>query len=115
MLAAAERGRRGERYILGGHDMTYRECFDTIARVAGVKPPRFRIPNAIGKLVGRAGDFIEARGREPIVNSTQIRYAYTDKFRFASRKAADELGYTTGPLDPAIADALGWFRSNGLL
>jgi dihydroflavonol-4-reductase len=115
MLAAAHKGRRGERYILGGHDMTYRACFETIARVAGVKPPRFRIPRPIAKLFGKAGDFIEARGREPIVNSTQIRYAYTDKFRFASRKAADELGYTYGALEPAIGDALGWFRTNGLL
>ena len=41
MIAAWQRGKRGERYILGGHDMTYKQCFDTIARVAGVKPPRF--------------------------------------------------------------------------
>lgn len=114
MLAAWQKGRRGERYILGGHDMTYRACFETIARVAGVRPPRFRIPIPIAKLVGRVGDAIEARGKEPIVNSTQIRYAYTDKFRFASQKAAKELGYAYGPLEPAIADALGWFRANGM-
>jgi dihydroflavonol-4-reductase len=115
MLAAWERGRRGERYILGGHDMTYREVFERIAHVAGVKPPRFGIPLPIAKLVGRAGDFIEARGREPLVNSTQIRYAYTDKFRFASQKAATELGYSYGPLEPAIADALGWFRAHDMV
>ena len=66
-------------------------------------------------LVGRAGDFVEARGREPIVNSTQIRYAYTDRFRFASQKAANQLGYIVGPLEPAIADALGWFRARGMV
>jgi dihydroflavonol-4-reductase len=115
MLAAWQKGRRGERYILGGHDMTYRAVFEQIAEVAGVKPPRFRIPIPIAKLIGRAGDFIEARGREPIVNSTQIRYAYTDKFRFASRKAHDELGYVYGPIGLAIADALGWFRSHGMV
>jgi dihydroflavonol-4-reductase len=115
MLAAWQRGRRGERYILGGHDMTYRAVFETIARVAGVKPPRFRVPLPLAKLIGRAGDFIEARGRDPIVNSTQIRYAYTDKFRFASQKAATELRYTYGPLEPAIADALAWFRANQML
>jgi dihydroflavonol-4-reductase len=115
MIAAWQRGRRGERYILGGHDMTYRACFETIARVAGVRPPRLRVPRPVAALMGRAGDFIEARGREPLVNSTQIRYAYTDKFRFASQKAADELGYTYGPLEPAIADALAWFRATGKL
>ena len=115
MLAAWQQGRRGERYILGGHDMTYREVFERIAKVAGVRPPRLRIPLPIAKLVGRVGDAIEARGREPLVNSTQIRYAYTDKFRFASQKASKELGYAYGPLEPAIADALGWFRQHGMV
>ena len=115
MLAAWQKGRRGERYILGGHDMTYRQCFETIAKVAGVKPPRFRIPIPIARLVGRVGDAIEKRGKEPIVNSTQIRYAYTDQFRFASQKASTELGYAYGALEPAIADALGWFRANGMV
>ncbi len=115
MMAAWIRGRRGERYILAGHDMTYREVFQRIAKVAGVKPPRFAVPHAIARLVGMWGDFQERRGKDPIVNGTQIRYAYTDKFRFKSEKAAKELGYTFGPLEPAIDDALIWFRSHGLL
>ena len=66
-------------------------------------------------LLGRFGDILEARGRDAIVNSTQIEYAYTDKFRFRSTKAASELGYTYGPLEPAIRDALEWFRKNDML
>ena len=58
--------------------MTYGDLMGTIARVAGVKPPRFQIPHAVAKLVGKWGDFVERRGRDPLVNSTQIRYAYTD-------------------------------------
>ena len=46
MIGAWQKGSRGERYILAGHDMTYRAVFDEIARVAGVKPPRFGVPNA---------------------------------------------------------------------
>lgn len=110
MIAAWQRGRRGERYILAGHDMTYRDVFRRIAAVAGVAPPRFAIPYAAARLVGAWGDLVERRGKEPLVNSTQIRYAYTDKFRFKSDKAAKELGYSFGPLEPAIADALAWFR-----
>jgi dihydroflavonol-4-reductase len=115
MTAAWQRGRRGERYILGGHDMTYRACFELIARVAGVKPPRFGVPMPVARVVGRFGDFIEKRGGNPVVNSMQIRYAFTDRFRFASQKAANELGYTYGPLEPAIADALAWFREHQML
>ena len=65
--------------------------------------------------LGKWGDFVERRGKEPPLNSTRIRYAYTDKFRFKSDKAGEELGYTIGPLEPAIRDALAWFRANGKL
>jgi dihydroflavonol-4-reductase len=115
MIAAWLKGRRGERYILAGHDMTYADVFRTIAKVAGVKPPRFAVPRVLAKLVGKWGDLVEKRGKDPLVNSTQIRYAYTDKFRFASTKAAKELGYTFGPLEPAISDSLIWFRKNDML
>ena len=115
MMAAWIKGRRGERYILAGHDMTYREVFHRIAKVAGVKPPRFAVPYAAARLVGLWGDMVERRGKDPLVNGTQIRYAYTDKFRFQSSKAAKELGYTFGPIEPAIDDALVWFRKNGML
>lgn len=115
MIAAWQRGRRGERYILAGHDMTYRDVFHAIARVAGVSPPRFTVPYPVARLVGAWGDFVERRGKEPVVNSTQIRYAFTDRFRFRSDKAASELGYTYGPLEPAIRDAIAWFRANAML
>ena len=115
MIAAWQRGVRGERYILGGHELTYGALFALIARTAGVRPPRFRVPRAAAWLVGRWGDLVEARGGTAIVNSTQVRYAYTDRFRFVSTKAARELGYTFGPLEPAIADALAWFRAHAML
>ena len=115
MIAAWHRGRRGERYILAGHEMSYADVFRLIAKVAHVKPPRFAIPFPIAKLVGRVGDLMERAGREPLVNSVQIRFAFSDKFRFASDKAAKELGYTISPLEPAIKDAIRWFEENGKL
>jgi dihydroflavonol-4-reductase len=115
MIAAWQKGRRGERYILAGHDMTYADCMRAIARVAGVKPPRFPVPRPAAWLFGKWGDFVESRGKEPVLNSTQIRYAFSDKFRFASGKAASELGYTVSPLEPAIRDAIDWFRINQMI
>lgn len=115
MIAAWRRGRRGERYILAGHDMTYGDVMREIARVAGVAPPRLRVPRPVAWAVGKWGDLVERRGKEPVVNSTQIRYAYTDRFRFRSEKAATELGYTVSPLEPAIRDAIAWFRANRML
>jgi dihydroflavonol-4-reductase len=115
MIAAWQRGKRGERYILAGHDMTYGEVFRAIAAVVGVAPPRMRVPHLVARLVGRWGDLVERCGGDPVVNSTQIRYAYTDRFRFTSAKAERELGYVRGPLEPALRDAVGWFRAHGML
>src|SRR5262249_14010103 len=115
MIAAWQRGRRGERYILTAHDMTYRGLFEVAARVAGVAPPRLPAPRALAWLLGKWGDVVESRGREPTVNSVQARYAYTDRFRFTCAKAQRELGYTYGPLERAIADALQWFRAHQML
>ncbi|HWO19846.1 MAG TPA: NAD-dependent epimerase/dehydratase family protein [Kofleriaceae bacterium] len=115
MIAAWRRGRRGERYILAGHEMTYRDVMREIARVGGVAPPRLPAPRALAWALGKWGDLVERRGGEPLVNSTQIRYAYSDRFRFRSEKAATELGYQPGPLEPALRDAIAWFRANRLL
>jgi dihydroflavonol-4-reductase len=115
MIAAWQRGTRGERYILGGHDMMYRDMMRLVAGVAGVKPPRFGVPRPLGWLVGKWGDFVESRGKEPLVNSTRIRYAFSDTFRFTSDKAIRELGYTFRPLEDAVRDALAWFRAHAML
>ena len=62
------------------------------------------------------GDWSEKRtGKEPLVNTTTVRYGYTDRFIFSSEKAKRELGYAPGPIEPAIAAALGWFRERGMV
>jgi len=115
MIAAWQRGRRGERYILAGHEMTYREVMQRIAETGGARPPRLRVPRAGAWLFGKWGDLVERTGREPVVNSMQIRYAYTDRFRFQSDKAARELGYQIRPLEATLRDAIAWFKSHGKL
>ena len=116
MIAAWQRGRAGERYILGGRNMTYREIMERIARVAGVRPPRFRAPRALARAVGRLGDLSERlRDSEPLINSVTVGYAFTSRFQFASDKAARCLDYATGPIDDAIRDAITWFRARGML
>jgi dihydroflavonol-4-reductase len=115
MIKAWQQGKRGERYILGGHELTYRVMMQTVAQVAGVRPPRFKMPFALARLVGRFGDWRERRGKDAIANSTQVRYAYTDRFRVSSAKAQRELGYTYGPLEDAVRDAITWFRAHAML
>jgi len=116
MIAAWLRGRRGERYILGGHEMTYREVIVRIAELCGVRPPRLGMPRLLAAAVGRFGDLVErVSTREPLLNSTTVRYAYTDRFRFSHAKAARELDHAPGPIEPAIVDAIAWMRARSIM
>ena len=116
MVLAWRRGRTGERYILGGVNLSYEEAFRRIADVAGVPPLTWRVPYPVAFAVGLLGD-VQHRltGKEPLITSNSIRWAYCSTFQFSSAKAARELGYTHGPLEPAIADAVAWFRAHGML
>ncbi len=116
MIRVASAGRTGERYILSGEELSYQQIAARIAAIAGTRPPGWSVPQWLSAPLGWAGDLQEAiTGREALINSVAIRYAYCTKFRFSSEKARRELGYTTGPLDTAIRDAIAWFRSNGML
>lgn len=116
MVRAAEDGARGERYILGGLNLSYRDVFARIAAAAGTRPPDRRLPRWVAGLAGRVGDLGEwISGREGLINSNTIRWGYCSTFQFSSEKAQRELGYSISPLDIALADAVAWFRANGML
>jgi len=114
-LAAAEKGRIGERYILGGENMALAEILAEVARAVGRRPPRLRIPH--GALLPVAfGAELAARisGREPFVTLDGVRMA-RKKMYFSSQRASQELGYAPRPAREAIADAVAWFDANGYL
>ncbi|MBL9007970.1 MAG: SDR family oxidoreductase [Myxococcales bacterium] len=116
MIAAWQRGRRGERYILGGHNLPYRELWALISKVAGTRPLSWAIPRPLALPVGWLGDLSQAiTGRESEINSVTVRYGYLDGYRFTSAKAERELGYHIGPLEPAIRDAITWFQAHKML
>jgi dihydroflavonol-4-reductase len=91
-LLALERGRAGERYLLGGVDLTLRELFEAVADLAGVSRPRLAVPL-------RA---VRALGRTPLVNRNEALLARVPAW-FSWEKAARELGYNPGPVSPALA------------
>jgi len=115
-VLAWERGQRARRYILGGENLSYREAFTRIAKIAGVSPPRLPAPRLATMAVGWLGDAYQViTGREPVINSVAARYAYSDRFQFSSARAEAELGYRAGSFDTAIGDALAWFRARGMV
>jgi dihydroflavonol-4-reductase len=114
-LLAFERGRAGERYILGGEDMTLQTILAQIARLAGRRPPRIRLPYAAVLPVAYVAEaFAKVSGRSGRVTLEGVRMSRKRMF-FSSAKAANELGYRWRPPLEAFEDALRWFRERGLL
>lgn len=116
LVLAWQKGKRGERYILGGHNLRYTELVPLVARLAGVKPPSLRAPFALAYAVGMLGDVqAQLTGQEPLVTTAAARWSFCDRFRMSSEKAKRELGYTISPLEGAITDCLSWFKATGRL
>lgn len=114
-LLAAERGGVGERYILGGENLSLADILGEVARATGARPPMLKIPYAVVLPIA-AGAEMMARitGREPFTTLDGVRMS-RKKMYFSSAKAMRELGYAPRPATLAIADAVAWFRSNGYL
>jgi len=114
-IAAAEVGRVGERYILGGEDMSLAQILVEVGQAAGMRPPRMRVPYSVAYPAAIGAELIaRLTGREPFITRDGVRMA-RKKMYFSSAKAARELGYAPRPAREAIADAVGWFRVNGYL
>ncbi len=112
---ALERGRIGEKYILGGENMTLAEILGVVAGLSGRRPPRLRLPHGAVWPVAVASELIaRGFGVEPMVTRDHLRMARKMMF-FSSAKATRELGYRPRPAREAIADALAWFREAGMV
>jgi dihydroflavonol-4-reductase len=114
-LLAYEHGRVGERYILGGEDMTLREILTLVAAVVGRKPPRVRLPyGAVLPIAYLAEGFARVSGRSGRITLEGVRMSRKLMY-FSSAKATRELGYKWRPPVQAFEDAIRWFREQGLL
>jgi dihydroflavonol-4-reductase len=114
-VLALERGVVGERYILGGADMTLERILALVARHCGRKAPWLRLPRASIYPVAVISEIIaRITHKEPRVTLDGLRMAKKHMY-FSSRKAERELGYRWRPPEAAVVDALGWFRQNGYL
>ena len=110
---ALRRGLPGERYVLGGEDMTLREILVAIATFTGRRPPRVRLPHgAVMPLAVLSEAWARISGREPFATVEGVRLARKRMF-FSSAKAARALGYSARPASQAIRDAVAWFAANG--
>lgn len=112
-LLALDRGRTGERYILGGDNLTGEQLFARIAETLGAEPPRLSPPRwLVRATAGLLGIFESVRGSRPPLTRQVLALAPLFLW-YSSQKAADELGYRPGPVDAGIADAVRELRARG--
>ena len=110
---ALERGRIGERYILGGQDVSLRDMLAEIARLTGRRPPTINLPRGPLYPLAFAAEMVgRITGKEPFLTVDALKMAGHHMF-FSSAKAERELGYRARPYPEALADALAWFRLEG--
>ena len=110
---AFTKGRIGERYVLGGFDLTLRQILAEIADIVGRKPPKVRLPHAAVMPIAYAAEaFARVTGIAPIATVEEVRMSKKLMF-FSSAKAMRELGYAPRPAREALEDAVRWFHDKG--
>lgn len=114
-LLALERGAIGERYILGGEDVTLQDMLGVIAEFAHRRPPRIKLPRGpLYPLAYAAEAVARMTNREPFITADALNMSKYRMF-FSSQKAKKELGYCARPYREGIADAMEWFGQKGYL
>ncbi len=113
-LVALERGRPGERYILGGENLTLKQILDKMAAISGLPSPTMKVPHAVAMAFAFLDESItgKLRGREPRATMEAVRMG--KKMMWASSaKAERDLGFEVKPVYRALRAAMEWFVANG--
>ena len=113
-VAALEKGRSGERYILGGENLTLKQILDKLAAITGLPSPRIRVPYVVALATGVVDQVVTGyiRQREPRATIDAVRMGRKKMF-VSSSKAERDLGWQTVPVEGALRRAVEWFQANG--
>jgi dihydroflavonol-4-reductase len=114
-LLIAEKGKIGERYLLGGENLTLKGLLDLLAKITGLKAPSLKIPHGLALGVAYANTvFSRLVGREPGIPVEGVKIARHNMFVDCSR-ARKELGFQAGPVAGALERAVRWYEANGYI
>jgi dihydroflavonol-4-reductase len=113
-IAALEKGKSGERYILGGQNLTLKQILDKLGAIAGLPSPKVKLPYFFAYAAGLVDQTVSGRllGREPRATVEAVRMG-KKKMWASSDKAERELGWKTISAEGALRRAVEWFRANG--
>lgn len=111
-LLAAERGKNGERYLLGGENLSLKQLLDKLAAITGRRAPARKIPHSVALAAALASTaFATLTGREPRIPLESVRIA-SHKMFVSDAKARTELGYRSEPVQNALERAVAWYVEN---
>jgi dihydroflavonol-4-reductase len=113
-VAALEKGRSGERYILGGENLTLKQILDKLADITGLPSPKVRVPYVLALAAGVVDEVVTGHIRrgEPRATVDAVRMGRKKMF-VSSAKAEHELGWKVVAVDEALRRAVDWFRAHG--
>ncbi len=113
-LLALKKGIPGQRYLLGNRNMTFKEMLDLLGRIAGKKPPRWRLPLSVALAAAYTDEFVRGKllGREPRIPVAGVKAAGKRRF-FDCSKARGELGLPQTPIPRTLEKTVDWFRTHG--
>jgi dihydroflavonol-4-reductase len=113
-VAAMEKGKSGERYILGGQDLTLKQILDKLGQITGLPSPTIKLPYIFAFAAGVVDEAVTGMllRREPRATVDTVRMGKKKMFA-SSAKAERELGWKIVPVDDALKRAVDWFRANG--
>jgi dihydroflavonol-4-reductase len=113
-VTALEKGKSGERYILGGENLTLKQILDKMAKITGLPSPTLKLPYIFAYAAGMADEIVTGRlrGREPRATIDTVRMGAKKMFA-SSDKAERDLGWKIVPVESALRRAAEWFRGNG--
>ena len=114
-VAAETRGRVGERYILGNHNISFRDFCELVCRVAGVKAPSISVPGWVGHSIAKGMElWADHTGKAPPTTVKGLRYLQKNAF-FDNTKARTELELHSTPLEDSVRRAVDYFRAEGMV
>jgi len=113
-VVALEKGKSGERYILGGENLTLKQILDKLGAITGLPSPKIKVPYVMALATGVVDEVVTGRirGKEPRATIDAVRMGRKKMF-VTSAKAERELGWKSVPVDDALRRAVTWFRENG--
>ena len=113
-LLAMEKAQPGERYILGGENLTLKQILDKLGAITGLPSPQVKLPYAVALAAGVVGSVVVGKmlKREPRATIEAVRIARKKMF-VTSAKAERDLGWNPRPIDGALQRAVEWFKANG--